>query len=112
MDKVAFKKACKYIRQHKFTRDERRNLRLGGVVSIYGISFAVEKGLLAAGTPISDFWWCVIYGVFALVATLWWAEDAILDIWENHTTEDDELYGSAVKSSESKEVPWTKGSGG
>lgn len=94
MPTLAMKKAWRYFRKHKYSKDDIRNLRLGGVVALYGMSFAVEKGLLALGTPLSDLWWFLIYGCFALVSTFWWLEDAILDIWEKHTTEDDELYAS------------------
>lgn len=86
------KRAWRYFKAHKFSHDEKRNLRLGAIVSVYGITFAVEKFLLHLGTPLSDGWWAVIYGTCALVSTLWWFEDAILDLWENYTTEDDELY--------------------
>ena len=92
MRKLALKKAWCYFRQHQFTPDDRRNLRLGGIVSLYGISFAVEKGLNNLGLPLSDLCWFFIYGSFALLSTYWWAEDSILDLWEKYTTEDDELY--------------------
>lgn len=88
----SYKRAWRYFRTHSFSHDEKRNLRLGGIVSIYGISFAVEKFLLHNGNPLSDGWWAVIYGTFALISTYWWFEDAIFDLWETHTTEDDELY--------------------
>jgi hypothetical protein len=39
---IRYKKALAYVKRHKFTSDEKRNFRLGGVVSAYGISFAVE----------------------------------------------------------------------
>ena len=92
MRKLALKKAWCYFKTHKLSHDDRRNLRLGGIVSLYGISFAVEKGLNFVGMPLSDMWWFLIYGGFALVSAYWWVEDSILDIWERHTTEDDELY--------------------
>lgn len=86
--------AYRFFRRHSLSQDEKRNLRLGGVVSIYGISFAVEKLCIVIGHPLADFWWFVIYGTLALISLIWWIEDIILDMWEHHTTEDDELYGS------------------
>ena len=91
-----YKRAWRYFRAHKFTPDEKRNLRLGLIVSLYGITFAVEKLLLHLGTPLSDGWWAVIYGTCALFSTVWWFEDAILDLWEQYTTEDDILYNQEL----------------
>jgi hypothetical protein len=91
------KHACSYLKRHKFTHDERRNIRLGGIVSLYGIAFATEKLLNVIGYPLSDMLWMLIYGGFALISTYWWAEDFVLDLWEKYTTEDDELYGTNSK---------------
>lgn len=102
MRKLALKKAWCYFRRHKFSQDDKRNLRLGGIVSLYGISFAVEKGLNTFGMPQSDLFWFVVYGIFALISTFWWFEDAVLDLWEKHTTEDDELYHDDRQESPSK----------
>ncbi len=88
--------AWRYFCRHKFRNDDKRNLRLGGVVSVYGISFAVEKLLLTIGYPLSDRCWFVIYGILALLCTWWWIEDSLLDMWEQNTTEDDEIYGEAL----------------
>jgi hypothetical protein len=87
-----YKRAWRYCKNHKFTHDEKRNMRLGALVSVYGISFAVEKYFLGFDTPVSDKVWCIVYGVFAVLATYWWFEDAVLDLWEKYTTEDDEMY--------------------
>lgn len=92
-----YKRAWAYFKRHTLNHDERRNKRLGAVVSLYGVSFAVEKLLLGLGTPLSDMWWFGIYGSFALISTFWWVEDFILDLWEVHTTEDDELYNQYNK---------------
>jgi hypothetical protein len=103
MRKSALNKAWCYFRRHQFSPDEKRNLRLGGIVSLYGISFAVEKGLNTFGMPQSDLCWFVVYGLFAVVSTYWWFEDVVLDLWEKHTTEDDELYQYDHKAAPSKE---------
>jgi hypothetical protein len=92
MKREMYKKAWCYFKTHKFTPDDARNLRLGAIVSMYGISFAVEKFLLMIGSPLPDSWWFLIYGFFAVLATYWWFEDAVFDLWEKYTTEDDELY--------------------
>ena len=92
MDFRHYRFAWRYFKQHQFSQDDRRNMRLGGIVSAYGLSFAIEKLLLGIGNPIPDIWWFVIYGSFALLSTFWWLEDSILDLWERHTTEDDDLY--------------------
>lgn len=89
--------AWRFLRRHKMNHDERRNIRLGGVVSVYGISFSIEKLLLWAGTPLSDGWWCIIYGCLAIICTAWWLEDIVLDMWEHHTTEDEILYHETSK---------------
>lgn len=103
MKKLALKKAWNYFLRHKFSQDDLRNLRLGGIVSIYGISFALEKGLNTFGMPQSDLCWFLVYGVLALLSTYWWFEDAILDLWEKHTTEDDELYAGKTEQPSFKE---------
>jgi len=87
-----YKMAFSYFRRHKFTQNDRRNFRLGGVVSAYGISFAIEKFFLGYMTPLSDKVWFWVYGLFAVICTFWWLEDFLLDIWEENTTEDDEIY--------------------
>jgi hypothetical protein len=89
---IRYKKALAYFKRHKFSPDEKRNFRLGGVVSAYGISFAVEKYFLAYRTPFSDKVWFWVYIIFALFSLFWWLEDFIMDLWEQYTTEDDELY--------------------
>jgi len=89
---LVLKKAWSYFLQHRFSHDDRRNLRLGGIVSLYGISFAVEKGLNAFGMPQTDMCWFIVYGAFALLSSYWWFEDVVLDLWEKNTTEDEELY--------------------
>lgn len=86
---MKFRLALRYLKRHKFDHDDIRNFRLGGIVSLYGISFAVEKFFLAIGDPVSDFWWMVIYGLLALLSCWFWLEDAILDLWEDHTDEDE-----------------------
>lgn len=90
---MRYRLALSYLKRHKFDHGDMRNFRLGGLVSVYGLSFAIEKFLLAIGSPLSDAWWTAIYGVMA-VASLWfWLEDAILDLWEEHTFEDEVLEG-------------------
>ena len=89
---MRYKKAFAYFKRHKFSHDEKRNFRLGGVVSAYGISFAVEKYFLAYRTPYPDEVWFWVYIIFALVSLFWWLEDFVMDLWEQYTTEDDELY--------------------
>lgn len=84
--------AWRYFCRHSFSKNDKRNLRLGGIVSVYGLSFAVEKLLLGIGYPLADIWWFCIYGAFGLLSTWWWVEDALLDLWEEHTNEDDVLY--------------------
>lgn len=81
---MTFRKAAAFCWNHKLTADEKRNFRLGGLLSLYGTSFAVEKFLLAIGSPLSDTWWCVIYGACALLATVWWLEDYVMDVWESY----------------------------
>jgi hypothetical protein len=94
---VRYKKALAYFKRHKFSPDEKRNFRLGGVVSAYGLSFALEKAMLANGTPWADSTWFIIYGVFAVIATYWWVEDFMFDLWEQYTEEDDEFYNPGEK---------------
>ena len=89
---IRYKKALAHFKRHKFSSDEKRNFRLGGVVSAYGISFAVEKYFLAYRTPYPDEVWFWVYIIFALVSLFWWLEDFVMDLWEQYTTEDDELY--------------------
>ncbi|AKE44833.1 hypothetical protein AU106_gp202 [Sinorhizobium phage phiM9] len=90
---MRYKLAFNYFKRHKFNHGDIRNFRLGGIVSVYGLSFAAEKFLLAIGSPLSDFWWTVIYGVFAAASLWFWLEDAILDLWEENTFEDEVLEG-------------------
>jgi hypothetical protein len=94
---VRYKKALAYFKRHKMTPDEKRNFRLGGIVSAYGISFAVEKFFLGYRTPYSDKVWCWVYGIFAAISLFWWLEDFIMDLWEQYTEEDDEFYESQRK---------------
>lgn len=74
--------ALQYLSRHKYDHGDIRNLRLGAIVSLYGIAFAVEK------VVIHDWLWAIVYGIFAFVSTIFWIEDAILDLWEDHTNED------------------------
>lgn len=90
---MKYRLALRFILRHKFTRDEKRNIRLGLVVSIYGFLFALEKAFIVFWHPLSDGFWFVTYGICALLSFVWWLEDSIFDAWEHHTTEDDELYG-------------------
>lgn len=90
---MRYKLAWNYLKRHKFDHGDIRNFRLGGIVSLYGIAFAAEKTLLVMGSPLSDFWWMVIYGFFALASLWFWLEDSILDLWEEHTFEDEVLEG-------------------
>jgi hypothetical protein len=96
MKMMKYKLAWRYFWTHKFDPDDKRNLRLGGVVSAYGISFAMEKLFLAMAYPLPDLVWFIVYGLFALLATFWWLEDILLDFWEENTTEDDEIYNERV----------------
>lgn len=85
------KYACAYLKRHKFNHNDKRNLRLGGVVSAYGISFALEKLFIVLSFPLPDIIWLTFYGLFAILSTIWWVEDALLDLWEENTTEDEQL---------------------
>lgn len=51
------------------------------------------------GQPLPDLWWMTIYGVLALVSTLWWFEDVVLEMWEKYTTEDDRIYARTKRRS-------------
>lgn len=102
---IKYKLAWRYFKNHKFTQDEKRNLRLGGVVSVYGFAFAAEKLFIIAGNQLNDYWWFAIYGICAALSFYWWFEDLIFDIWEKYTTEDDELYAQATISQKVTDGP-------
>ena len=88
---IRLRLALRYFLRHKMTRDDKRNFRLGGIVSLYGISFAVEKMLIVLGKPLSDEVWFLTYLGLSLLSVWLWFEDSVLDLWEKHTEEDDEL---------------------
>jgi len=70
------------LRGKRLTADDKRNLRLGGIVSVYGVMFAVEKALIVFGVPQPDWEWMWIYGMLAMIATYWWIDDYLRDLWE------------------------------
>ncbi|MES2387179.1 MAG: hypothetical protein V4543_04190 [Bacteroidota bacterium] len=85
------KNAWNYFKNHKFTHDDKRNIRLGAIVSLYGVSFSIEKLMSYLNRDLSDGWWFIIYGVFALLSCFWWVEDALLDIYEANDAKDNYL---------------------
>lgn len=76
--------AFHFIMKMGLTADDKRNLRLGGIVSVYGISFAIEKWFIVIGRAQPDWEWLLIYGGLAILCTYWWIDDFIRDLWERY----------------------------
>lgn len=74
-----------FLRSYTFTPDDKRNFRLGLIMSVYGMAFAAEKAFIVFYEPVSDTAWLIVYGALASLATYWWLEDFIMDLWEKAT---------------------------
>ncbi len=70
------------FKKHKFTEDQRRNLRLDIFLLAFGLSFAIEKLFLGMGIAFSDWFWFAVYGFFALTTIFLFIHDLYHDIQE------------------------------
>lgn len=70
------------FKRHKFTADQKRNLRLDVFLLLFGLSFALEKLLLGLGIVFNDWFWFTIYGFFAFFTIALFFHDFYHDIKE------------------------------